>query len=620
MNIIDNITSKVSAIRPFTDESYLKTTYLVVFLLFGSSDEIKELFEKRAHEIIVDKKAIVFLSIDNANDAVAHVRAAVDAVRKSGADIDDLKRLHFCPVIIGEKSDSDVFFESVENLENYRKDKALKIVWKPFLILDAECKTAGKWLETITTIIKKITDEGGSSCCRCCVMTYEDEKGFEVSYSRLLNIVLFTALLYANNNTQEGIGRLIAYIKSSPNEFFYTAQTVFVSNPVIMRTLRCMYLLLEKLDTQENHETDMDLRFINNILSSIYAKLPHNSYGQITFAPLYGVMPNLDNNPHRFFTRLENFAAKHYLSQFRYNKSEIFGKFKKHFLLEFIRSGKPLEFLQSIIGNTNAIKNISRISSPVQIAAYPPPASKMTSESASVYAEIEKRLRIKLTSIGSELLEEFLNSKEFESLPRLYSEARVLIRDIIKILKDEVSRRINLSGEEILLELDGDPDEKIIADASRDLINNLYFPRTISKIALAMEKDDSEINEIRQALIDTLFEYVRGLAGGSGAKEYMNLVSLTCQNPYTDSAKHCIEKIASKSRFPISFTNRGHRKRTFVWGNEENHFFNALERHQALFETDTEFLNITSKERFVLLTVSPAFTRADIKGIPGLEV
>jgi hypothetical protein len=133
---------------------------------------------------------------------------------------------------------------------------------------------------------------------------------------------------------------------------------------------------------------------------------------------------------------------------------------------------------------------------------------------------------------------------------------------------------------------------------------------------MGMEKGDEEgVAEALSHMTDSLYNSVRGLSGGSGAKAYMDLLSATCLNPSGDLAKQLVTKIAPQLRFPVRFYEDGRKRFTFVWGSQENNFYTAWQQQQALFNTENEFLPINSKERFVLLTVSHPFTRKDIRGI-----
>ena len=612
-----DIINKISEIRAFTDDNYLVTTYLVVFLLIGCTEKTKKTFEDRAREIIVDKKAVVFLQIGETDDVVADVRVAVDDVRKSGVDIRNLNRLHFCPFIVSDSADPACFKPIVDQIEAYKTNREVEVLWKPFIILEPDSRGATLWLDAITDVIKDLTGSGASNCCRLCVMTREDESGFALHEGRLLDTVLFTALLHANAETQEGIGRLIAYRGDYPDDFFYTAQTVFISNPVIMRTLRCMHLILERLISDESVESDIDLGFVKEILAPIFERLPQENRS-ITFTPLYGVMPSLDRNPNQFMERLKDFARKYYLSGFDFNKPELFKRFRIEFLRAFIRSGKSDEYLHSIIGNAQEIEKLSRTGTAFQMNMLEPISAKsgMTRENMDVLNEMEIRLRHKLSTIASDMFSEFLRSDGFNSLPGLYNDAKRRIKNVSTELSDEVMRRRRRSGDEIYLELSGDPDEVLVVNSAKVLQSQQIFPKFISDITMCLEaNDESGSSAAEENMINLIFEQVRGLSGGSGAREYMNLFSHTCRDNHSDAAKRCIEAIAEHFKFPIRFMARGGRKRTFVWGSEENHFFNAWEGQQEMFDTDTEYLNIKSKERVVLLTVSSAFKRSDIRGI-----
>ncbi|MCL2573831.1 MAG: hypothetical protein FWE34_04670 [Defluviitaleaceae bacterium] len=616
---VDDIINKISSIRAFTDESYLHTTHFAIFLLFGVSDEIRNTLEQRAWEIIVDKKAIAFLSADTSQDIVADVRAAVDAVSKSGVDLKNLTELHFCPLIISDKAEPEVFVNVMNELETYRRNRDLSSIWKPFIILNPEEPSANEWLKVIAERITTLANDGASICCRCCVMTRKDEDDWAVSDLRLLDTVLFVALVHANVNTSGGIGGRIAYRKDAPDELFYTAQTVFISNPVVMRTLRCMRTILDALEAAGNEETELNLGFTRAILAPLFAKLPQDN-GYVTLAPLYGVIPEPDGNQENFKKRLREFARTHYRSQFEINEDEIFSSFKQGFLHAFIASGKSLEYLQSLIGNASEIEKFSRSTIVCQISEFPQFTRKsgMTPDTQDSLLRFEQGLRNRLTNVGSELFKKFFNSDYFTSLPRLYSEARKQIKDITTVLTDEVDRR-DRRGEEISLQLIDDPDERLATEAAKTLASQLVFSKCVADLTLAMEKNDNDgMQEALSAMMDSMYGSVQGLAGGSGAKAYMELLSATCQDHSGNLAKQCIAKIAPQLKFPVRFYNDGSRRRfTFVWGSQENNFYRAWEQQETLVNTENEFLPIKSMERFVLLMVSPSFTRGDIRGIVG---
>jgi hypothetical protein len=166
------------------------------------------------------------------------------------------------------------------------------------------------------------------------------------------------------------------------------------------------------------------------------------------------------------------------------------------------------------------------------------------------------------------------------------------------------------------LNLIGDPDEKLVEKASSELNVQAIFPKYLAEITLAMKNGNQEnVDEALRRLLDSLFASVRGLAGGSGAREYMEILSKTCEDPNGNAAKLCVTTIAAKFKFPLRFTKDGRKKYTFLWGSKENNFYNAWNKQQAMSDSLNEFLPIDSKERFVLLTVSPAFERSDINGI-----
>ena len=331
---IDEIINKISEIRAFTDDSYLKTTRFVLFLLFGCSDEIKQIIEQRAWEIIVDKKAVAFLSVENLSNISTEVEAAVDHVSTVGA-LDKLIELHFCPFIISDAAEPKSLTSTMESLETYKRNNALIAYWKPFIILNTQKPSADEWLSVIAGEIQALAGSGVSTGCRCCVMTRKDENGIAITVERLINTVLFVAFLHANESTAAKIGERIAYrYTESPNDLFYTAQTVFISNPVTTRTLNCVVKLLDNIDTG-SEERDLDFTFATDALDTLYAKLPREKK-QVTLTPLYGVMPDLNGNAEEYRTRLRDFSRKHYRSKIDINKADFFERFRSGLVRAFI--------------------------------------------------------------------------------------------------------------------------------------------------------------------------------------------------------------------------------------------------------------------------------------------
>jgi len=613
--------SKISSVRSFTDDSYLTTTHFVFFLLIGVSEEMQDILEQRAKEIIEDKRAIAFISVSSPQNVESDVERAYEEAANNGARVDDLNELHFCPVVVSEETNLESFNQVVDALEKYRKNYDKVALWKPFVILNPVADGAAGWLVGIETKINELAQHSSGSCCRCCVMTRRDESGFAVADERLLDTILFVSLLHANSTTREGLARRIAYLPEHPDAYFYTAQTAFVSNPAIIRTLHCIRTLLESFENSGADKREVDPSFLNSIFEPLYTKLPRAG-GQVELDPLLAVMPGNDGSGLSFEQRLKEFAKQHYISKIETDKDEIFARLRKGFLGAFINSQNSIDFFQNIIENETERKSWAQRVRPAQIGFLTPLAPKagMKREIQDLYVNFADKLRIKLSTVGSDIVEEFLSSLEFTSLPDLYSEACKQIRTVSTELKEEVDRR-SRTGSEIHLQLMDDPEEKLAVAVAKDLRSKGVFAQCMAEITLAIENNDEAAADFAlEDLLDTLYSAVRSLAGGSSAKEYMNLLSRTCADYNSDAVKHCIQKISAQLKFPLRYSNDvGKTKSTYVWGNQDNNFYSAWERQQNITNTKNEFLPINSKERFVILSVSPAFSSKDIRGVKDTE-
>ena len=604
------IIEKLSTRRLYSDDGYLRTNYLVIFLLFGCKANTKELFKKRAANILLDTSLIVFLHGEDLTQDANDFRAAIDNVRSMGVEVRTLNKLHVCPYIMTETSNTECFLQVMKNINSYAESRDIELVLRPFLDIHSGSENTSLWLDEIKDLY--FGNNAGSSLSKTCVMANEDEAGLILDKARLIDTAVFVALLLATDSGSVSLPKLIASGES--DDIFYTANTVFISNPVSIRTLNSMHQMLERLLTGEGHETDLNLSFIQEMLAPIYSTLPIEN-DKVTFAPLYGVMPNPDRDAIEFMARLEEFAAKYYLSAFEFNRAELYKKFRTDFLREFIQSGKSLDYLHAIVGNKQEIEDMIGRGFSLKTEDFVPisPKGGMLEENMEVYADVEKRFSEKLTNMSKDLFEEYLGSPEFKTLPRLYSDSLKRIKNL-SIELNESATSIRRSGEEIQIELSVDPDRGLVDHASKDVKAQSFFNNCIADITFGMEEGNNEaVNGAEERLLDFAFRSMSSLSAAESSREFMALLSRTCHHTHSDPAQKCITRIADRFRFPLRFDSKG-QKCTFVWGSKENHLFGVWEISQDLFKTDTEYLKLETKERIVLLTVSQGFCRADIRG------
>jgi len=131
---------------------------------------------------------------------------------------------------------------------------------------------------------------------------------------------------------------------------------------------------------------------------------------------------------------------------------------------------------------------------------------------------------------------------------------------------------------------------------------------------MELAKDTEAFDAESAALIDRLYQVSKGLSGGSSAKAYMNLVSETCSDPDSETAKSCLTAIGDALRLPIRIAGNFVDKAscTYVWGSVENGLFGAWEKYHDIINTKSVELPIKSNERFAFLRVSASFTRSMI--------
>ena len=609
---IDEIIEKLSGLRAYSDESYIMANHLIIFLLFGCKDGTKALFEKRIKSIAFDYRAAVFLQVENTVDLVTDVQAIVDSARNIDVDFKTLNVLHICPFVLADSAEPKKYEECTAQIDEHMKSRHVEVLWKPFIVVDFTKEDAAAWLEAISVCIKQQAGE----VYKLCVMTKEDDTGLILNEARLVDTALLIAIIHANQFVGKSLSGQIVYRSADADNYFYTAQSIFISNPINMRTLNCIHYLLERLLVDDKIQKDLSLSFIQDILTPRYAQLPIEN-DRVTFVPLYGVMPNPDKDLLAFSARLEEFAHKYYLAAFEFNKEDWHKRFRRALLREFVQSGKPVDYLYSLNTNNEEIEKLIGKDFTLQTNKLVPISTKggMLEEHMDIYADVEKDVRDKLDNMAINVFKGFLESEDYKSLPRLLSDSRKRIKNI-SIDFYEAAVRIRRSGEEIQVELNQDPDAGLVDYAAKDPTNKAFFNECLEVLTFALdENNQAAINSAEIKLVDNLLEAVSSLKDPDSARDFMALLSRTCHNAQSDAAQKCVVRISDRFKFPLRLEGRG-QKRTFVWGSKDNHLFGVWEQRHDLFDTLTDFLEIETRERIVLLTVSHGF---GISGIVGAK-
>ena len=610
-NKLDTILKEMEDIRTFTDESYLCTSYFVIFLLFGVSEEQKSMLATKANKLISDRQAFAMIDAQDPSSAVHLAQEAIEKVSDEHIDVENLNEMHICPVIVSEKAATDDYCGIVSAVDGYLKRRDILPVWKSFLILDTLSANASAWLDTVARSMREL---GGMYSCRCCVLTRNDEKGFKVAEERLLTTVLFVAFLHVVKEAHEEIGRYIGYHDYNPDDLFYTAQTVFVENPVITRLFSRMSNLLDSMSKHKSDTRNIDMSFIGDILKGAYERMPRDR-GGISLLPIYSVMPGEDLDD--FKKRLKNFALKQYLSytQTENAKRAVFDQIATRFLASCVQSGLGIDDLVSLIGNTEEINKLISIQNrDISIVPLPqyPGSNKHSREVSETYEIFERWLRKQIINIGSDLLKDYFTSDEFSALPRKYRNVQEKLSEDILDMNRIRNQRKKL---DIALPLLNDPDEKWLKDEYGATVRQ--FVQHFSRMALA--KDEAAFEHERAELLDKLYQVSKGLSGGNSARMYMNLVSETCSDRDSDVAKSYVTKIGEALRFPIRVSGNfnGEVSCTYVWGSMDNNLYDVWERYHKIIDTRSVELPIKSNERFAFLRVSTSFSRAKILSVAG---
>ena len=601
------VITELENVRTFDDDSYLATTHFVIFLLFGCNDNQWKLLSTRANKIIADRQAYVLIKVEEGNDVVRKVEHEIEKASERRGTVKDFNEVHICPVIISENATDVRYSKIVGNVDTYLKSRSIQSEWKFFLVLNPIAANAIRWLDTVAETIKGL---GTINSCRCCVLTKYDEDYKYVAEERLLTTVLFVAFLNVVPETRNDIGNHIAYLESSPDKLFYTAQTAFIENPVVSRILKRMTGLMERFSTRLKSASDVDMGFMQRVLKSLYDRMPHEG-NAISLTPILSVMPSENSD---FSRRLKEFAGKYYLSfsLSEEHKKKLFSDIAFHFLQSHIKAGLSVDALKSLIDNEDEIEKLGKVQvSGVNILDLPEYPLKSKVNDIQNYDNCAQWLKRELINLGKKLLTEFFNSQEFRKLPGKYENVQDKLKENISEIYSVMEKYKEL---EVTLPLLNDPDEKWIEEKYHDPDTVNTYVKCIC--ALALSHDDDEFNEELSKLFEMLYQVSKGLSGGLGANAYMKLVSETCFEVDSVAAKECMVTIKEALKFPIN-KGIGLNTYTYIWGSKDNKLYDVLEKHHELISTGKTLLPMESNERFGVLRISDGFDRQKILRLSG---
>ncbi|MDR3278564.1 MAG: hypothetical protein LBT12_07295 [Oscillospiraceae bacterium] len=609
---LNEIVREVEKTRVYSEAGgYLSTDRFIVFLLFGANDERRDKLLRCAENIVAEKNAVDFVSAVDPASAVRGVEQAIENASRVRARVQDLYHIHLCPVIFSDDADYMLYRPTLAPIAAKLAEQDRYVALKPFLILVNPTSPRSKsWLDAVGDGIR----ERENNALRCCLMTSTDEKGFEVPEARLLNTVLLTAFLSVMTETENALERNVGYNFQEPDNVFYTAQTVLLGTPVVIRTLRRINDLRERLVTfGDESPRDIDMTFVGDILKPLFAKLPRDPNNLVSLAPLYAVMPGVSGGSDELRARLMEFSNQYYLAglQGEEEKRRLFREIGKGFLRAFVYSDKPLSDLAAM-SSGNLSQLAARAPLGLQISQLPPyPSSAKISENErELYGQCAAALTRKLLEIGKELLGDYFRSGDFSELPKRFHTTE----NTVKSLGAEITSVSRLQEQkEVLLPLVSDPDEQWLNNFD-DTRKKADFIEYFCAIALA--ETDEEQRDTIVRLLDMLFAAAKSMRGDNDAKKYMQLLSDTCLDANGAPAKACAGTISDKLIFPIRIPrDKVSGSEAYVWGDPDNNLKTALEKNHDLAGIRYEYLDVKSDERFVILRVSRAFAERDILGV-----
>ena len=619
---IENIGYEIT--KTFPDYAPIQAKKFVIFLLFGTDADTIEMFRSKTRELLDDPRGCAFVNIAEGQfssrpvdlsqpdlyvASTGNIDNVISLINESGMlcrFVNTMATVHICPIIMASSAVNEKYIEILTRVSSHYGTT----IFKPFLLtdrIDINYPYLYSWLEHITEGIRKFRG------CRCGILTDKNEENMKVFQETNISTILFLSLLHACDEAQNDINFSDAMLDSTEianseiTDFLYSVQAISIANPIKYRILRRLQKLVQELIAPSTAETEganktvpagkMDASFVEQVLSSALSNLPKEN-GKITLDPIFAVPSNPSHELLK--EQLLSFANENY--SFNYDSASadgIFCKLRNAFIEKFLTLGLPLSRINDLM-NLGSFHFAGRS---VDIASLTLFDDRQFIKQG-YYRDAANKLRDNLITFREKLLQDFLKSKHFTSLPAALTNISNILNRIATDIDSECEKYKKTSVS-FAFQKDNDAEW---------LDNNLKatIAQTRTQIIIDLlnctHSDDKE--NIVSKLLDNLLQNTSPYTIG-GAAERTNFMKLLADQNIKAIMPDIIVALRLPSS-PILGVNPATDK-YIVCMNPQNPAYTLFNDKQLFYGNDiTSIFDYKSSDRIDILRISTRFTTDDI--------
>lgn len=347
----------------------LPARHFMLFLLIGGARETADLLRLKVQGLLSNPKACAFLYQEDGEQASLGQQAAA-ALRTAAAsfvDVENLNEVLLCPVLFATEANHASFLEQMADMQKYIGLMGKTMSWQPVLVIGSRIEQYPQTYCGFQAMARFIAGLPIGTVNRCCVLSDQNEKGFDVPVENILETVAVCTVLQntkpENADVSQVINNKIRVTEEDKTRgrLFFTARSASVANPVrnmiYQRMISAINFFSGDTDKQSDNALQrVSFRFIPGLLQPYMEKLPHMR-GKISFFPLYGVMGG-----ENFHERLEQQINQYYREPLygRQAVESLSPEIKRQFFVSFFQNNGSLNELEKLL-STGRFKESVRL-------------------------------------------------------------------------------------------------------------------------------------------------------------------------------------------------------------------------------------------------------------------
>jgi|GEM_PF-7085055 len=605
--VVQEIINQTSNEKTTKKHNLLQIENPIVFLLFGAEQNTKAELETVSRLLLDDSDGVFVVNGDDID-----VTTQVSSFLSSGRISSVLQSgIVVCLVVFGGKIETVQYLRALADLLSWSTKKSLRIIWTPLVVTKPPFDIDRKLLATPSFNFDSVNRSFWGGCC-----IVDDDR------HTLTTAVIYASLWTKSNNANTSIWARTRSdssedlrkhlgnenIESGRINVSFEAKSIFIEDPVTLRTLKIVHKTLDRLTNtlQHGNVKEIDFSFAGKIIESRLRSLPSRE-GELSSKPLYGIIPNPDGDANEYKVRLNRFIEDNYFSQINIGDDVFSDLLKQGFIRSLVESSISFSDLQALAqrfeGGSVRIEKISsvRLSRPKPL----PEKAKTNFELLDVLEKIVIETNEKFENLSYFAMRDFFESDDFRMLQKGYFEAIHRIGKATDDLQHKISEYEKKSGEIDFL-FSNDPTENAIAKVIELLKSGDTLPRFFAEICSALYKnDEASVNSAILRLISTIStDFISNRRGSSTQSFSENIARAFESTEESSTSKRNIQVLHEKLGFNQKYASRSRHKAIFVVSSENSPFYSAWKRNEGTINANCFLVSANSMSSLAVLAIS----------------